>query len=433
MRFGLVPIINGYTKITQEYAEAELKKVIRITKSLSHEIIETIPVERILTRPDFIREIPSLVYSQRIDALIFVLLTDKVERFFEELIEKLHIPVIIVPASGYNALSAALEIMGEHKRYVVPLTMAYGENEEHLKKDLSVKIISVETLLSLRRTRIGLIGFPAPWLISYISEPSLISKTLGITLLQISLGEFIREIANVTDINQIKEIIESIKKLGKFDVEPKKTTLEMTAKIFIAMKKILERYQVDAIAIRDVEFPEMLHNTVYLPLALLNKQGIATVAEGDIYAILGMIILYKLSNQMPIIGKISKIITSENKLVISYEYAPPQLLKNRVVVSSQFFGGGLSLKGEIKEEGLVTAIRIGGKQCDKITIIQGIIKPSEQYDPTLPPLQFSVKVNGNVKRLFEYGIGGNLTFSFGDFVPHIEDLAKMLNVKIIRI
>lgn len=431
MLIGIIPLINEYTNITKGYIAEEIEKVKTILNTLSHEVVYPMPISKIgetICRP---AKITSFVYSKNIDVALILILTDKIEKVALEIIEKMHIPVMLVPASGYNALSAALEITQKFVDKEIPITTIYGEDEKALTQNLSIKIKAIEAIIRLRKTRLGLIGFPAPWLVSHVSEVSIISKRFGVTILQMSMGELVREIATIKDRNEISKVIKKIKELVNVNhiVDSK---LEMLAKIYLAIKQLKKKYELDAMAIRDVEVPQLLHTTIFLPITLLCTEKILIAPEGDVHAILAMLIVYYLTGQQPFIGKISKISTEEKKILISSEMAPSQILKETEVYPSQFFTSGLSFKGTISNATEVTILSIGGHDLSRIIMTKGVTEKIEKYSMMLPPFQVSIKTNTDLERILECGIGGNVVIGFGDITKHITAFANMLKLKVVR-
>jgi len=144
----------------------------------------------------------------------------------------------------------------------------------------------------IRNTKIALIGHQAPGFVDFHPNPFLLSKTFGSILQHVGLTEYTTTaLENVTEEEVQKDIdyvLNTLKLPFKaletgFGVEEK--DLPIASRHYLAMKKLVELNNFDALAIRcwpELPGPHGLSQWAYVALARLATEGFPIACEGDV-------------------------------------------------------------------------------------------------------------------------------------------------------
>lgn len=122
--------------------------------------------------------------------------------------------------------------------------------------------------------RLGVIGHPSDWLISSDVDYEKASSKLGLELVDIPISELIDEVS-----------------VFQGDMR----SFEGSEAIFDALLRIVERRHLSGLTLRCFDLLDTLHNTGCLALAKLNAMGIPSSCEGDIPALVTMMLARKLT------------------------------------------------------------------------------------------------------------------------------------------
>jgi L-fucose isomerase-like protein len=109
----------------------------------------------------------------------------------------------------------------------------------------------------------GIIGEPSDWLISSHTDKAKVKEILGIELIDIPMQELLDEIGD-------------------------------TKQIYEALKVLINRYQFQGFTLRCFDLLTTVKDTGCMALAKLNSEGYVAGCEGDIPAMLSMIIVRSL-------------------------------------------------------------------------------------------------------------------------------------------
>ncbi len=143
----------------------------------------------------------------------------------------------------------------------------------------------------LRACRLGIVGTPSDWLISSSVEKDKVRESLGIELIDISMQELIDAIAATPldaspalSAQSFSPNIQAHKELAI------RKALPGAHQIYLALKTVVERHQLQGFTLRCFDLLTAVRNTGCMALARFNSEGIVAGCEGDVPAMLSMMI-----------------------------------------------------------------------------------------------------------------------------------------------
>ncbi len=329
-------------------------------------------------------------------------------------------PVLLLAHSGHNSLPAALEILARFQQEgvngkIIFLDDALNKECWH-QVEQAVKHFKV--YYKLKRTRIGLIGRPSDWLVASMPQFDTITKTFGTQIEQLSIDELKNKIVEVKD-EEIEEAHHAFVSRAAEIKEPTKKEIKNAVKVYAALKHMIKQYQLDAVSVRCFDLVTGLKTTGCFALAKLNDEGVIAGCEGDIVSTLGMIWANYLTDQIVWMANPASI-DEQNNLIWLAHCSIPISMVNQYKLRSHFESGvGVGIEGELSK-GKVTALRLGGKELNKIWSSNAEIIENGS-DENLCRTQVCVKLHGSAKvsDLLNEPLGNHLLMLRGSYSKEI--------------
>ena len=181
-------------------------------------------------------------------------------RLLPELQEKSTAPFYLLTSGKSNSLAASMEILSYLRQRGIQGEIIHGSSH-YIARRITILSKVAQARQTLNGTRLGVIGEPSDWLISSHADKEKINERLGITLVDVP----------------IQELIDGVK-------------AEQEDAIYKALKTIIAKYQLQGFTLRCFDLLTAVKDTGCLPLARLNAEGYIAGCEGDIPAMLTMMI-----------------------------------------------------------------------------------------------------------------------------------------------
>ena len=215
--------------------------------------------------------------------------------------------------------------------------------------------------------RLGVIGKPSDWLIASDVDYAKAQAKLGLALVDIPIDELIDEVNTINP----KDI----------------RGLEGSEAIYEALKHIVERYGLSGLTIRCFDLLDTLHNTGCLALARLNADGIPSSCEGDIPALITMMLARKLTGVAGFQCNLSKV--DGRELLFAHCTVPLNMVGSYRYDTHFESGMGTAIKGELPL-GAVTVLKVS-PELDSYVAIHGELVHNRS-EPGLCRTQVIVRV-----------------------------------------
>ena len=214
--------------------------------------------------------------------------------------------------------------------------------------------------------RLGVIGHPSDWLISSDVDYSKAKTLLGLELVDIPISELIDEVSGF-----------------KGDMR----SFEGSEAIFDALLRIVERWHLSGLTLRCFDLLDTLHNTGCLALAKLNAMGIPSSCEGDIPALITMMLAHKLTGVSGFQCNLSCV--DGDELLFAHCTVPLDMVTGFRYDTHFESGIGTAIKGELPL-GPVTVMKVSPDLEHMVAIPGSIIR--NQSETGLCRTQVIVKI-----------------------------------------
>ncbi|ASJ10150.1 hypothetical protein A3L12_01990 [Thermococcus sp. P6] len=298
----------------------------------------------ISTREDF-REAKGEVNFNEVDALILYPLTGGTEGALREF-SIYRRPVVIYGDPFNNSLAAGIELREYFRDRLIPARLV--KNPDELKAVLLGYAEEMELLNDFLSMRLGLIGRVSPWLIN---------ERFELPYTRISLRKFYdyyEKVGEDEGWNAVEEIVGRAVKIG----EPGREDLVKAGRIYLAIKRILRHYRLDGFTIGCFDLIGKLRATPCLALAMFNAEGVPAACEGELNALLGMMIVRRFFDESAFMGNVADY--GENHLILAHCTAP---LVGDYALRSHFESGiGVGVEVSLPK-GRASLLKIRGRKA----------------------------------------------------------------------
>ncbi|MBC8416016.1 MAG: fucose isomerase [Candidatus Cloacimonetes bacterium] len=321
--------------------------------------------------------------------------------------------IILLAHPGNNSLPACLEVLArfiqEGKKgkiiYLPDLKIPFKESQK-------INIQKITDSKTLKSCRIGLVGEPSDWLVASSPSPQIVKKQWGADVIPIKLDELKKQISSIEpeDTTIIKsDLIEKADRI----IEPSDKEIADNVRVYLAMKKLVKKYQLDAVTLRCFNLILDLKTTGCFALSKLNDEGIIAGCEGDLVSTLGMLWTYRKTGRIPWMANPARINRNENKLWLAH-CTVPRCLVNSYKLRSHFESGlGVGIQG-VFPKGKVTLLRIGGKNLDRIWRAEGeIVQIGREENLCRTQVKIKLSENADVQDILINPLGNHLVMLEG--------------------
>ncbi len=358
---------------TDEFVRTEYAELIQRLENDCHAVINIIGDEMVETvhAPSLQTTIP--------DA--FMIATGGVENLFKRIWSAIDVETMCGPshqktvtmiADGRNnSLAAALEILTYLGNNGVEGKILHGTNDEIMSA-----VVETYGRTSLQG-RIGLFGQPSDWLIASGVDRDYLRQQYGIETVDIDLQRLIDGIKVVPQ-TEAEEVAQTMVKRAKAVKEPSDTDMLEAAKAYLAIKRICQEEQLDAMTIRCFDIVKACGTTSCLALALLNDEGIVAGCEGDMQTLMSMYLAKRLCGEVAFMANPSQLTDKTSMLA---HCTIPLTMCNETVVRSHFESGiGVAIQGVLPLTDY-TLFKWGGPKLDRyfVTEAQAIEAPYSNH------------------------------------------------------
>ena len=396
MKIGLYNLVSEVHN--EEYIDSTLQGFLEDIEERLDEKFEKINLED-FNRKDYF-------------SLIFIK-SGGAEGKFKQIFKQVKGPYLLLSSGLHNSLAASLEIASFLKQKGEKVEIIHGDSDYIAMriKELS-KIFKVKNRLA--STKLGVIGKPSDWLIASEVDYNKIKETLGISLIDIGMDELVKEIDRDHNFNHLK--LDDIKNKG-FDSK----SIDGALKIYNGFKAIVNKYKLDGITVRCFDLLEIYKNTGCLGLALLNDEGIMGGCEGDIPALISMVILHYLTDEPVFMANPSSVDINRNKIILAHCTLPLNM-PDEFYLKTHFESGlGVGIQGVI-EEGEATIFKLSGDGKKYFVsggeIIENLNKES------LCRTQIRMKVDEDIKYFLQNSLGNHHLICKGDNSKLVNEFFK---------
>lgn len=269
-------------------------------------------------------------------------------RILPELQTKSSRPFYLLTSGKSNSLAASMEILSYLQQHGIKGEIIHGSTD-YIAQRINV-LERIETALKqLHGTRLGIIGEPSDWLISSHADKAQVKEQLGIELVDIPMQALL-------------EVIEK-KDEGAMDASSERVEIQQALpgaqRIYEALKDIIVDYRLNGFTLRCFDLLTAVKNTGCLALAKLNTEGYVAGCEGDVPAMLSMMIVRSLLGISGFQANPSSINPETGEMVFAHCTIPLDMVEKYEYDTHFESGIGVGIRGFMKE-GPVTIFKVSG-------------------------------------------------------------------------
>lgn len=317
--------------------------------------------------------------------------------------------ITLLAHESRNSLPAALEVLARFQQDGKKGKIIYlPEVGNDLNPDIQPHIQKFEDYTLLSGKRIGLIGSPSDWLVASSPDINRVQENFGIEIKQIDLEE-IRGSYRETglDDTEVNEIVEDLTSKSTLVSEPSYTDIANNVRIYVALKKIISRYDLDALSIRCFDLVLDLNTTGCFALSLLNDEGVIAGCEGDLVSTIGMMWAFQNTGTLPWMANPSRINLKENSLILAHCTVPRSLVSSYSIRSHFESGIGVGVQGVFSNQN-VSILRLGGRELNLIWKAEGkLIETGHSEDLCRTQLKLKLDDEYSVQDLLSHPLGNH--------------------------
>lgn len=255
------------------------------------------------------------------------------KRLLPELQTKTSRPFYLLTSGKSNSLAASMEILSYLNQQNIKGEIIHG-SATYIAKRIGLLEATEKAHQKLNGMRLGIIGEPSDWLISSHADKAQIKAKLGIDLIDIPISELI-------------------------DALTPQEGMSGALQIYEALKNIVEQHQLQGFTLRCFDLLTTVKNTGCLALAKLNSEGYVAGCEGDVPAMLSMMIVRSLLNISGFQANPASIDPETGEMLFAHCTIPFDMVE-RYEYDTHFESGiGVGIRGYMKE-GPVTIFKVSG-------------------------------------------------------------------------
>ena len=269
-------------------------------------------------------------------------------RLLPQLRQQSQAPFYLLTSGKSNSLAASMEILSFLQQNGMQGEIIHG-SVDYISRRLQILAKVSEARQKMQGCRLGIIGQPSDWLISSIVDVAAVKARLGIELVEIPMDELLSAIDKTPETTAQEDA-------------PNKAireALPMANRIYGALRSLVEQHHLQGLTIRCFDLLTAVHNTGCIALARLNSEGIVAGCEGDVPAMLSMIIVQSLLGVSGFQANPASINPETGEMLFAHCTIPFNMVE-RYELDTHFESGiGVGIRGYMKE-GPVTIFKVSG-------------------------------------------------------------------------
>ena len=361
-------------------------------------------------------------YGSSALSLIYVR-TGGTEGVFSQLLPQLQRqssePFYLLTSGKSNSLAASMEILSFLRQKGLKGEILHG-SPEYIHRRIALIAKVGEARRQLRGARLGIVGQPSDWLISSIVDSDRVRERFGIELVPVPMGDLLLEFHALKSVDvqdEVEKFAAHVAPLNAVDAPAIQKSLGDATRLYIALKKIAETNGLQGLTIRCFDLLTAVHNTGCIALARLNSEGYVAGCEGDVPAMLSMMIARSLLGVSGFQANPAHINPQTGEMLFAHCTIPFNMT-HRYELDTHFESGiGVGVRGYVNAgpvtifkasglldryfaaEGTLEACQAGGDLCRTQEVIRLATDADTGYFLTNPIGNHHIILPGHVKEL----------------------------------
>ena len=338
------------------------------------------------------------------------------------------------PQAGTTALRKVFEDLGYKFKYVYNII----GKPSPLNKIKSF-LLAATTSKKLRNKKIGMMGFRDMRLYNTLYEGLSLKEKIGTEVEFFEMLEMLQISENIED-KEVYDILKKIKKEWDFEKEPDDKVLKKGILYYLAIKKIVENGNYDAISLKDVDGMKKIMDfpPAMIFMLLSDELGLCTIPENDTMGAVTQLIVKQITAQSAAYLEYYEFF--ENSVLLGVpDFVPAEVVDGRIKVKLAAFGDiGTGLLNISKmKTGRLTMSRLsntGNQYTMHICTGEGKLMSWEEAGwehpaPQLPSLE--IFLDDPVQNFVQKISGQHYIIAYGDHTEALKDFCYIKNIKVV--
>jgi len=370
-------------------------------------------LEKLEEMTGFKFEVTDLEHVNDYDMVVDFIGGGGTEGIFLKDMDKLPKPYFLLTTGANNSLAASMEILSYLRQNELPGEIIHGSDEF-----VAARLKNLAQVFKAKKTldgfKIARVGKPSDWLISS-NVDALESKGYNnIEIIDVSMEEFFDEINKKEYVDN--KYTELIKSKGYDNKE-----VEEALYIYGALRRIVDKYELDGLTVRCFDLLDTVHSTGCSALAILNSEGIYASCEGDVPALISMIVIGELSGKPVFMANPSRIDTDNNDIIFAHCTLPISMPSDFEIMTHFESQLGVAFRGKL-QVGPITVFKCDGLMNEFFVSGGQLLENLTEYN--LCRTQIKLHLDESVNYFLQDSIGNHHLIVEGDYVELVEEFFK---------
>ncbi len=318
----------------------------------THEFLKELQLDDSLLGGDF------ATYGSHALDMIFVR-TGGTEGIFKRLMPTLlgqsRRPFYLLTSGKSNSLAASMEILSYLRQNGLQGEIIHGKTAYMAHRIELLTRIGVARA-QLKGCRLGIVGKPSDWLISSRVDDEAVKERLGLDLVDVPMQELQEIVNGLKDLNGVSAHDLNVTKIANDAVIE---SFSGAYRIYLGLKMLTEKYHLQGFTIRCFDLLDSLKNTGCWALAQLNSEGIVAGCEGDVPALISMMMVKSLTGVSGFQANPASVDPDTGEMIFAHCTIPFNMVM-RYEFDTHFESGiGIGIRGYM-QDGPVTIFKVAG-------------------------------------------------------------------------
>jgi len=299
--------------------------------------------------------------------------------------------------------------------------------------------LAASAVKSIENNKVGMMGFRDMKLYNTLYEGLSLKAKIGIDVEFFEMLEML-QLSEKIEIEEVNKVLQKIKQEWDFIKPADDDFLKKGITYYLAIKKIAEENDFDAISLKDVDGMKKILN---FPPALIfmlisDEMKLCAIPENDVMGAVTQLVVKQVTNQCAAYFEFYEFF-EKSVLVGVPDFVPAEVVDGKVKVTRAAFGGisGGLLNISTVKTGKLTMVRMSNV-ADQYTMHictgEGKLKSWEeagwdQPAPQLPSLE--IFLDTSVEEFTQKISGQHYIIAYGDHMQAISDFCYLKNIKVI--
>ena len=298
---------------------------------------------------------------------------------------------------------------------------------------------ALQAVKDIREANIGVVGHVFRGMYDLELDKTFLKGTFGVNIIYIQVSHLL-EIWEKVDSKATNALADQL--MHRFKMRTaSRDDVSRACKLAIAMRKLLERFKLDALCFLEQHFVQKHTGTTARIGAslLIEKEGCMVTCEGDLGGLVMMMLMKSITGQSPLQGEWGEFDVDHNAcLILGHGIGDPTLATSDEAVTLTrtpeewgFEGEGLNYE-YILRPGPVILGHIFGTQNGWQMLISGgqsIKFPTLRYDEIHAMIQVKEPVKEYLEKILNQGVAHHVVVSLSQTERELEDVVDLLGVE----